>query len=138
MLANGEEPEVIRDKLDVPAGEIVQALRGWEEEARPLAEMSDQAVEALIDDEIGGFIRLTMGRYTPEARREFSDQLLVELAAVPYSLLGVAMAEARKRISYPERLVPFVFEFVEHRFERLRAEGERLGALVRIAGGDGR
>ena len=98
----------------------------------PLCNLDDQTIERLIANEIGGFIRLTMGRYPDTARQEFSDQLLVEFAEVPYSVLGAALGEARRRVSHPERLVPFVFDFIEARLERLRAEGEMLGALDRI------
>jgi len=135
MLANGQEPSEIRDNFDIDSWELEAAARGWEGEARPLCETPDDAVEALIEHDIGGFMRLTMGRYSPEARREFSDQLLFELASVPYSLLGQAMAEARRKITYPERLLPFIMDFVEPRAVKLAAEGDRLLALLAITRG---
>jgi hypothetical protein len=135
MLANGQPPAEIRERLDVSVDVIREALDGWHAEACPLQLMPDAAIERLIEDDIGGFMRLTMVRVSPEARREFSDQLLAELASVPYSLLHAAMAEARRKISYPERLVPFVFDFVETRSAKLASEGERLSALLEIANG---
>ena len=132
LLANGETAEVIRARLDLPRHVFAEAYAGWQEEAMPLCNLDDQTIERLIANEIGGFIRLTMGRYPDTARQEFSDQLLVEFAEVPYSVLGAALGEARRRVSHPERLVPFVFDFIEARLERLRAEGEMLGALDRI------
>ena len=136
MLANHQEPADILAKLDLPAEEIAAALDGWREEARPLCEMDDATLEQLIEQDIGGFMRLTMVRVSHEARREFSDQLLLELAAVPYTLVVDAMAEARRKVAFPERLIPFVFEFVEARMEKLRAEGDRLERLARIAADD--
>lgn len=135
MLANGQEAADIRAKLDIAPGDIVAAVEGWYEEACPLAEMSDAAVERLVDDEIGGFMRLTMSRSSPQARREFSDQVLIELAGVPFSLLQTAMSEARRLLAYPERLVPFVFDFTRARAEKLVAEGDRLRRLSEIADG---
>jgi hypothetical protein len=136
MLANGQPAEEIRAKLDLPDDVVSAALAGWQEEARPLCEMNDEAIEHLVEQDIGGFIRLTMVRVAHEARREFSDQLLLELAEIPYSLVVDAMAEARRKVAFPERLVPFVWEFAEARVEKLRAEGERLERLAEIAGAD--
>lgn len=135
MLANGQDPAEIRAKLDIPADELGAAVDGWREESRPLCDMDDATIERLVEQDIGGFMRLTMVRVSHEARREFSDQLLLELAAIPYTLVVDAMAEARRKVAFPERLVPFVFEFVEARAEKLRAEGDRLEALLRVATG---
>lgn len=135
MLANGQEAEDIRAKLDVPADVVDAALDGWREESRSLCDMADAAIEQLVEQDIGGFMRLTMVRVSHEARREFSDQLLLELAEIPYALVVDAMAEARRKVAFPERLVPFVWEFVEARMDKLRIEGDRLERLARIADG---
>jgi len=135
MLANGQDEAEIRAKMDIPADVLAAAEEGWWNEAKPLAEADAEAVDRLIEQDIGGFIALTMARVDPAARREFSDQVLVELAEVPYTLVVEALAQARRKVSFPERLVPFIFDFVEARAEKLRVEGDRLERLARIARG---
>lgn len=135
LLENGIADEEIRERFDIAPDVLSLAYAGWSNEAYPLCVAEDAAVEALIENEIGGFLKLTMGRYSSQAQKEFCDQLMVEFAEIPYSLLGPAMAEARRKISFPERLVPFVFDFVEARMNKLRAEGEKLERLMGIARG---
>lgn len=133
-LVNGDSDEnILAAMSDQDAALILQAFEGWRAEAVSVAACPTETIERIVEDEIGGFLRLTMARYDREARREFSDQLLIELAEVPVSLLRVALSEARRKISYPERLVPFIFDFIEARWDKLRTEGERLNRLGEIA-----
>ena len=104
------------------------------EETKPVCDLSTETLEHLIENEIGGFLRLSMARYERGARQEFSDQLLIELAEVPLSLVAPALAEARRKLAYPERLVPFIFDFIDARWEKLKIEGERLAKLLELAG----
>src|SRR3546814_8029535 len=104
------------------------------EETRPVCDRDDESLHRLIEEEIGGFLKLTMARYDREARQEFSDQLIIELAEVPLSLVAPALAEARRKLAYPERLVPFIFDFIEARWSKLKTEGERLAKLVELDG----
>src|SRR3546814_4135912 len=94
--------------------------------------LDDESLHRLIEEEIGGFLKLTMARYDREARQEFSDQLIIELAEVPLSLVAPALAEARRKLAYPERLVPFIFDFIEALWSKLQTEGERLAKLVQL------
>ena len=135
LLENGADDNTIRAKLDVPPALIATAHQGWLVESCPVSDMPDADLERFISFDIGGFLKLTMGRYSPQAQKEFSNQVMMEFAHIPFSLLEPAIAEARRKISFPERLVPFVFEFVEARMAKLRAEGERLEKLMRIARG---
>ena len=135
MLANGQDKATIRGVMDLTPDDLQTALEGWHAEVRPLAQCSDKAVDKFVADEIGGFINLAMTNCSPEACAAFSDQVLIELAEVPMSLLLPAIREARRKISFANRLVPFIFEFIEERMDKLRAEGERLEKLMGIANG---
>src|SRR3546814_11725335 len=92
--------------------------------------LDDESLHRLIEEEIGGFLKLTMARYDREARQEFSDQLIIELAEVPLSLVAPALAEARRKLAYPERLVPLLFDFIEARWSTLKTAGERLAKRI--------
>lgn len=134
---NGEDSAAIKDalaKVDDGIYLVQSALAGWQLETKPVAALANGPLKRLIDEHIGGFIRLTMSRCDREARQEFSEQLILELAEVPVSLVEPALAVARRKISYPEKLVPFIFEFIEARWEKLKTEGERLAKLVELAG----
>src|SRR3546814_1931225 len=118
-LVNGETDEEIRAALanfEPSRSGLILALAGWQEETRPVCDLDDESLHRLIEEEIGGFLKLTMARYDREARQEFSDQLILELAEVPLSLVAPALAEARRKLAYPERLVPFLFDFIEARW----------------------
>src|SRR3546814_4636060 len=108
-LVNGETDEEIRAALanfEPSRSGLILALAGWQEETRPVCDLDDESLHRLIEEEIGGFLKLTMARYDREARQEFSDQLIIELAEVPLSPVAPALAEARRKLAYPERLVP--------------------------------
>lgn len=110
------------------------AIAGWRAEGTALADVSTPEIERWIHEEIGGFIALTMGRYTPEARAEFSDQCSVELASIPLSMLTDVVRQARREISHPEKFVPFVFNMLAERLKKFDVEGSRLRRLAEIAG----
>lgn len=78
---------------------------------------------------------LAMSTHTAEARREWCDQALVEMANIPVSLVVDAIAAARIKVSFANRFIPFIHEFVEARMDALRSEGVRLERLMRIAHG---
>lgn len=135
MLANGQEEAAIRGMMDITTDDLQTALEGWHAEVRPLAQCSEQTVDRFVQNEIGGFINLTMMNSRPEALQAFSDQVLIEVAEVPMSLLLPAIREARRTVSFANALVPFIFKHVEERMNKLRAEGEQLEKLMVIANG---
>lgn len=136
LLVNGASDAEIRKSLtpDVSSA-LAVAYEGWLTETEPLGAAPDAVVDRFIDEDIGGFIALTLASATAEARREFSDQVLIELAEVPVDLARDAFADARRKVSFANRLVPHIFEFVGARLDKLRLEGERLRRLMEIAGG---
>src|SRR3546814_18128325 len=82
-LVNGETDEEIRAALanfEPSRSGLILALAGWQEETRPVCDLDDESLHRLIEEEIGGFLKLTMARYDREARQEFSDQRIIELA----------------------------------------------------------
>jgi len=85
--------------------------------------------------DLAGFMALACCRMSPEARKEYSDQVVLEFANLPFSLLTDAVATARQSISFPEKLVPFVIEIIEKRQAKLAEEGRVLKELTRIADG---
>lgn len=129
---NGAADEEILAKSDLDEATLTAALASWRSEAMVVADLPTNMLEHLVIAEIGGFLRLTMARYANEARQEFSDQLILELADVPYVALVPALQEARRKICYPERLVPFIFDFIEARVDKLTLEGDRLKRLGEI------
>src|SRR3546814_4647357 len=78
-LVNGETDEEIRAALanfEPSRSGLILALAGWQEETRPVCDLDDESLHRLIEEEIGGFLKLTLARYDREARQEFSDQLI--------------------------------------------------------------
>lgn len=115
-------------------GTLRAALDGWRTEGTAIADVSTEDIARWIDEEIGGFIALTMGRYTAEARAEFSDQCCVEFATIPLSMLTDVVRQARREISHPEKFVPFVFDRLADKLKKFDVEGSRLRRLAEIAG----
>lgn len=134
---NGEDDDAIRRALgdiDPARSAITKAYRGWQAETLPVRDLNDGPLDRLVRDQIGGFTRLCMTNVDRETRQEFVDQVLIELADVPASLLEPALAEARRKITFPARLIPFIFEFIQDRLDKLQVEGERLKRLAELAG----
>lgn len=131
LLANEAGPEEVREALTDEARAILPvALAGWEVEAR--RPMGDFEIGQLMG-ELGRYIALTGTNMTFDARQEWIEVAAAELASLPRSLVIPAIADARRRVPWPNRLVSTIFERVEDKAARLDAEGEKLRRLAGLA-----
>ena len=129
LLAHSDNEDEIREAARPIALDIHAALVGWHHDNTALADMDEDFIGRWIDEHIRGFMALTMGRYSPEARQEFSDQVAAEFAKVPLFLLTDAVTVARRKVRFPQDYVPFVFEYIEERWFKFEAEGIKLEKL---------
>ncbi len=134
LLANGADADEIASAVQPITADLRAAIAGYQLEAQPLRDLPDNLLEAIISEEIGGFVRLTGGGWMPEHRQEFIDQCCVEFALLPATILIPAIRQARRKVFDPKRFVSWVFDFVEKDLNRLELEGKQLAELARIAG----
>ena len=136
LLANGADEEQIARACRAITDDLAAALDGWHEEATALCDLAEDPIEAWLREEIGGFMRLTMGRYSDQARQEFSDQCSQEFAEIPVDMLTRVVRDVRRKCSWPEKFVPMVFEALGDRLAQFQREGQMLERLAKIAGVD--
>lgn len=129
LVVNGDEPDRIKAGALRLGGDLAIALRGWECEMRPLAEMDPVTVGRFVAEELSAFMKLTCGGWPQEHRVEYLDQLSEEFAEVPFTLLLPAVRNARKRVWDPKRFVSWVFDSIETKMLRLSEEGRILNVL---------
>lgn len=134
LLANGLGKSEIADALVGQHEALREAVAGHSAECLSLADLPTDALAKVLDDEIGGFVRLTGGGWMPEHRQEFIDQCCVEFAQLPASVVIPAIRAARRKVFDPKRFVSWVFEYCEKDLNRLEAEGRNLAALAELAG----
>jgi hypothetical protein len=133
LLANQAPADEIAATLRGQEALVRVALAGWREEAIALCDVDDALTDRWVAEQIGGFMALTMGRCTDEARQEFSDQCALEFAQIPLAMLTDVVRLARREVTHPERFVPYVFDKLSTRLPKFEAEGQRLERLAEIA-----
>lgn len=131
LLGNDATDQEVREALtnEVRAA-LPVALAGWEVEARrPSAdfELAD------LMGQLGRYIALTGTSLGHDDRVEWIQVATDELAVLPMSLVLPAIADARRRVPWPNKLVSTIFERVEDKAARLDAEGEKLRRLTELA-----
>jgi hypothetical protein len=84
--------------------------------------------------ELGKFLRLGGGRaWTPEDRKDWIVAVREELQSYPFALVVDALRDARKRVSWPNELVPWIVKLIDAKVDKLKIEEQRLSRLAEIA-----
>lgn len=133
LLENAAPDDEIAGAISAALDDLRAAIAGYQAETLTIGQLDEAALIRFIDDEVGGFVRLTGGGWLPEHRQEFIDQCCIEFAQIPASLAIPAIRQARRRVFDPKRFVSWVFETVQKDLDRLETEGKMLGELARIA-----
>jgi hypothetical protein len=114
------------------ADRVTTALADVDALLTPVCELPSDDIEQVIK-EIGGFVALTGGGWSPEDRQEFLNQAVVEFGDLPASLCVPAIRAARKRLRWAREFVPWVHEACEKDVAKLETERHRIGWLARLA-----
>lgn len=128
LLANDAAEDEVRAAIDDELkAEVAIAHRGVCAEAT--CARDNPAFEDALAAELGAFLRLTGGGWSPEDKAEWISAATDELMEFPLSMLLPELAKARRREAWPNKLVPAIVEVLEPRLAKLRAEADTLCQL---------
>lgn len=80
-------------------------------------------------------IALIGGNKTPAQCEEWIRAAIMEFQDLPWSLVGPAIAEARRTVSYSNQFVSAVIATVQAPLAKLQAEADAIDRLLEIAEG---
>ena len=108
---------------------LVEAREGL---LRQLAPANDAELEVMLGD-LTRTIALIGGNKTPAQCEEWMRAALMEFQGLPYSLVGPAIADARRTISFSNQFVSAVIASIQGPMAKLIAEAEAIDQLLQIA-----
>lgn len=82
---------------------------------------------------LGRFIALAAPTMSTDQKREWIDAVVTEVKDWPYLMLMPVLAEARRVVEFPGKLVPWLWAQMEEKVRRLNAERRNFDRLVQIA-----
>lgn len=131
LLANGEPRDEVRDALTPDV--IAAADKALAEVRFQLAPPTIRDQHAAIIVELGRYMSIGGGGWSPAQREEWIEGARHELEDFPAAMLIDSIRRARKRVRFPSEFVPWVVDDLEPAVDRLRIEEKRLSDLREIA-----
>ena len=78
------------------------------------------------------FIAMAGGSWSVEQRKEWESAVMLELRELPFLLVAPALQEARRRVEFPGKLVPWIMDAIDPMYARIKAEKATYERLLEI------
>ena len=85
-----------------------------------------------ISAELTKFMALTVSNWSLEQRKEWMAAALDEISEIPYLLAMPGIAEARRVVDFPNKLVPWLFDHVAKKLGKLIEEKRIIDTILEV------